>query len=302
MLPRNLGLKFLSLLLAIALWLYVLFTEQSPRQVAVQVVARGLGPVTALKGDLPVALVTIQGRGETGDENRITAEVDLSPQAGGSRWLPVKVRVPPQFSVLTVRPEKILVQVEPRVKRAIRLEWKLVGTPPAGLILGQPVAEPAVVQLEGPRSQVARVRHAVITLDRSLPSGDLPQVCLVQALDNAGAEVNGVRVIPALANVRVPTRQLASSQAVPVALQTNGSPAPGYQVISVSVNPAVVSLSGDKKQLEQLKQVSTEPLSLAGANRSLTAELDLLPPPGTSLLGTTRVKVHLEIKRMKAER
>jgi YbbR domain-containing protein len=54
-------------------------------------------------------------------------------------------------------------------------------------------------------------------------------------------------------------------------------------VSAVSVDPAVVTVFGPPSALEQLDEVATAPISIAGASQTVTADGELVLPDGTRL-------------------
>jgi YbbR domain-containing protein len=105
----------------------------------------------------------------------------------------------------------------------------------------------------------------------------------LRPLDADGQIFNGVTVQPETVRVRVPIRSVVGLRRVAVLVNTGGLPAPGYVVSSVSSDPPLVNLTGSSGPLDEVNQIETEPVDISGATRTITREVALLPPPGTSL-------------------
>jgi YbbR domain-containing protein len=75
-----------------------------------------------------------------------------------------------------------------------------------------------------------------------------------------------------------------------------GSPALGYTIAESTVSPDVVEVTGPARLLEELKQVTTEPIDLRGAAETLQRSvlLERLDPALTFVPDVVRVQVTLE--------
>jgi YbbR domain-containing protein len=74
-----------------------------------------------------------------------------------------------------------------------------------------------------------------------------------------------------------------------------GTPAAGFEIASVTVDPLVVSVEGDPATLIALTRIDTMPVSVTGATSDVTASVGLILPPGIELLGVDRVTVTVRL-------
>jgi YbbR domain-containing protein len=81
---------------------------------------------------------------------------------------------------------------------------------------------------------------------------------------------------------------------VPVNPNVTGTQAVGYDVVSVSVDPAVVTLQLDANQTAAVQAADTAPISISGATQNVEADVGLALPPGILPLGTTTT-VHVTV-------
>jgi hypothetical protein len=88
-----------------------------------------------------------------------------------------------------------------------------------------------------------------------------------------------------------------ATRTVPVKYVPFGTPADGYFVKKVSLNPAWVKITGLKSELAKVREVATEPVDITGIQQNQTIEIALLPPPNFSLsdLATNHVSVNLQV-------
>lgn len=92
------------------------------------------------------------------------------------------------------------------------------------------------------------------------------------------------------------------SKSVPVSPVVSGTPATGYEVESVTIEPVVVSVQGDSDAMTGLAKVDTLPVSVSGASTSLTREVALALPEGVEALSDDTVKVTVNVRTAKASR
>ena len=79
---------------------------------------------------------------------------------------------------------------------------------------------------------------------------------------------------------------------MPVTPVIRGSPAAGYYVTSIDVNPLVVSVSGEADALAALNgSASTQPISIAGATGDVSVKVALNLPAGVEAPDVTTVTV-----------
>ena len=101
---------------------------------------------------------------------------------------------------------------------------------------------------DDPRRQLARRRRsrqvvARVPIDASALNIDR-EVDLV-AVDSNGNQVPDVEIEPQRARVRIAVARELANRTLPVVPAVVGEPAPGYRIASVTVEPLVVTVSGE---------------------------------------------------------
>ncbi len=229
------------------------------------------------------------------------ASVDLStatPQAG-TAFATVQVHVQavdPRVQILDFDPQVIQVQLDPLVTKSVPVAVD-TGDVPAGLHPQSPVLSTQSVNVSGPDS-VVRLATAALARVVIQPSGlDVDQAVSLVAVDALGNVLSPVRIDPGTVRVQI---RVGSQQTrtVPVQPSLTGTPNAAYQVASVTVNPVAVTVAGDSTSLGQLVQLTTASLDLNGATADVTRQVNLVLPPGISVIGspTVSVAVHLVVR------
>ena len=203
------------------------------------------------------------------DSSSFRATVDLSaadPKSGGES-LPVKVvSIDPRIQVLEYEPSRINVQLDEVVTRTVPVRVES-GVVPPGLDVRDPVPSVETATVAGPASVVRRVAAAAARL-RIDPSGlDVDRDVELLPVDDLGEVVTPVDVTPATVRVRIAVFTDRQSKSVPVSPILTGTPARGYEIAAVTVDPPIVSVEGDADQLATLGRIETAPISIAGGRR-----------------------------------
>jgi len=95
----------------------------------------------------------------------------------------------------------------------------------------------------------------------------------------------------------------SGSKVVPVVPSVDGSPAPGYEVDQVTVDPTEVEVVGPESALRDLKQATTEPIELDGITVSVRETVTVGIPNSSARLRVPRsAKVFVAISPVRTER
>jgi YbbR domain-containing protein len=168
------------------------------------------------------------------------------------------------------------------------------GVVPPGLLIAQPVADPATAEVRGAEPDVSRV-VAVEARAQVEPSGlDVDRDAELIPVDSQRQEVLGVNVSPATARVSIDVFTDTDSRTLLVNPNLTGTPALDFDIASVVVTPRVVTVSGDAQQLAALAAIDTQPISVAGRRENLQTTIALQLPEGvTSLVPEVQVTITL---------
>ena len=226
------------------------------------------------------------------------ATIDLTNVKPDGEPVNVPVRVTaldPDITIIDVTPRTIQVVLESSSSKAVPVRVER-GPAPEGIDVGETTYEPQTVTVRGASSAVARVVAAevVVALD---PQGfDVDREVEAHPIDANGDPVTGIDVEPATVHVQIPLFTDKESRTLPVNPVIAGSPAPGFRIAGISVNPATVTVEGDAEQLTTLVQVDTAPVSVAGATADVTQTVALAPPNGISTTSAGSVTVEVTIE------
>jgi YbbR domain-containing protein len=163
----HLGLKTLSVGIAILLWLFVSGDETVERGLRVPLEFQQFPSGIEMMGEAP-SLVDVRVRGGTSTLSRlgpgdIVAQLDLKAARVGRRLYqitPEQVRVPFGVQVIQVTPPTIVLAFEISATRQVPVVPELEGEPAPGFVVGETTVDPLTVDVVGPQSAIARVGQA----------------------------------------------------------------------------------------------------------------------------------------------
>jgi YbbR domain-containing protein len=238
------------------------------------------------------------------DSSSFRAMVDLGgvDPKGGPLSLTVRVTaVDPRVQVLDYQPRRIVVTLDRVSHKTVPIR-AVLGTLPAGLTVGDPILDQKQAVVTGPESQLGKVTEAQarVTID---PSGiDINRMIDLIAVDSAGNPVLPIDVTPASVTVRVPVFTDRRTRTVPVSPVIIGTPAAGFEVASVTVDPIIVQVEGDANDLAGLDRADTVAVSVTGLSADLTTSVALQLPSGVQALGPGTVSVTVRLRALTGTR
>jgi YbbR domain-containing protein len=131
---------------------------------------------------------------------------------------------------------------------------------------------------------------------------DINQVIDLKPVDANGDTLDGIDVEPAQARVRVPVFSDRRSKTLPVTPNVVGTPAAGFEVAAIVVDPPAISVEGDANDLAGLDKADTLPISVAGASSQVDQVVGFALPDGVQALGTATVHVTVQLRAITGTR
>ena len=165
---RNLGLKFLSTLVAALLWLVVAGERVVERVMRAPVEFQNLPAGLELVGS-PPDTVEVRLRGSSGALSRMAggdmaAVIDLATARPGRRLFHItqsQVSVPYGIDIVQVGPSTLTMEFELSAIRQVKVEPDIDGRPAAGYEVTQVTSDPETVEVAGPESALKRLQSAI---------------------------------------------------------------------------------------------------------------------------------------------
>ena len=285
---RNWHLKLSAVLLATVLYTGLVFSGSfTNSSVQVRVEQLNVSRDVFVLGAEP-GVVDVSYRVSNEDAGGVTAadfvvEVDLSaydldrapePQDLPLEWRSLKDGV----EILSVEPETIRVEADRVEVRSVPVEVDS-GSIPDGLEIDDPVLSTDTVEVRGPAAVVSQVDRAVAFVD--IPASGInvnePVPLILVGIDDQPVGTGQLEVDPEVVSVQIEVRAVETETTVAVRPNIQGTPAPGFALEAIRVEPAYVTIVGLPEVLAEIASVTTDPISIDGlsANQSFEVELRL---------------------------
>jgi len=297
---RN-SIKFLSVFLAIILWIYV-SNEQNPttdKEINVSLENSGLAQNYLITGGMPES-VRVRVHGNKSQLANIApgdfrALVIIPEGETGEVTAPVQVSAPPGLRVVQVYPNEVSVTIDSLVEKVLPVAVNLRGKPQQGYTAQAPQCQPATVIARGPSKAVSELSQATAVVDVQSATQDI-ELTLTVSTGNLS-----VSLTPSMVRVVVPITGAALPKTVSVQPQLTGTPATGFAVARVVADPVVVQISGPAEATGAVTEVKTEPVDIRGIDKTFVKEVALLPVTGIANIYPSRVKVQVEVNKIETQ-
>jgi YbbR domain-containing protein len=227
----------------------------------------------------------------------------LESQVGGVVSVPIQVTTPDtRIRVLGYEPRFAIFQLDRLVSQPdipVKVQY---GTVPDGLTLGTTTIDPPSVTVSGAASIVAKVDAVRADVTIQSTGIDVDEDVKLIPVDKLGNALSPLDVTPGTARVKIQVVPTGKTRTLPVFPDIVGSPAAGFEIGSVTIDPQVALVAGDADALAKLVRVDTSPILMNGvtANESVTVPLAL--PPGIVEVGDQPVTVTIEVNQVTATR
>lgn len=300
---RNWPLKLGAILLATVLY-SGLVLGQNARTWTGELPVDAIRPpagATLLSDLFPVTVIRYRAPLDVGvlSPDSFRATVDLSrvearPGGPPTRVPVTVVALDQRVQVVDFEPHELEVRLDPVALRQLPVTVTL-GSVPEGLNVGPPQTEPSSVSIRGASSRVEAVSGVVarVTIDASALNIDR-EIDLI-AVDANGNQVLNLVIDPQRARVRIAVARQLANRTLPVVPQLIGEPAPGYRITSITVEPLIITISGEEATVTRLETAPTEPIDVSGRTTDLEAMVGFALPDDVSVSGTDQVRVVLTI-------
>lgn len=303
-LRKNLGLKIFSLILAITLWSYVKYTSTpqaimtSEAQFKVPLEVENLAEKLVALEAPPDVTVTARGGPNTLSRVRpghFRAYINLSNKKAGLYNVPVKVTTPPDVEKIRVEPDTVTIRIDPLEKRLMSVKVKTRGTAASGFILGKMTSEPNSVMVIGAQSKISGVHEVRAVCNIEGANEDLVQRVLVEAVDSNGKVVDHLKLQPEYVRATVQIKNEIANATVPIVPNIEGSPAPGYKIEKITLNPPTATIQYRHEIDTPPTSLKTEKIEISGIKASVAKDIGIVLPREVSLVEPESVGVHVKI-------
>ncbi len=314
---NNIGIKILSVLAAIIIWILVANVDDymvTKTITGVQVSTLNedsiteLDKVYELDGDGEVTII-VKGQRSIVEEltaQDFTATVDLSQL---SLTNAVQVIVEPvkesYKSALTITcPNNMIsVTLEDRMEQQIAVTIQVEGEPKDGYAVGTKSTSPNMVTISGAESIVKRVKTVQVSVDVSGASDDVSVVAKLTYLNEDGDKLSSKKINANVDSVDA-TVEIVRTKEVPVSVETVGTVASGYSLVDVKYQPTTIMIAGKDDALSGIDELEIHDVRITGISEDeeITVNVsDYLPDGVTVADDTEQIAIQIMVEPVVTE-
>lgn len=320
---RNWGLKLVSFLFAVVLWVIVtnINDPSTPWRVSdVPVTIRNMELITergqiceVLDGTDRIDSVVIYAPRSIIDslsDSNVVAIADVKDLTSLDT-IPIKLstnKYNDKLDSIKGSIDTVRLNIENKQIRSFPLKASVTGEVGDGFMVGDVSTEQNLLRVSGPESVVSRITKAQAEVDVSGFTGNIGTDTDIRLYDANGIEVSSPNLERSMTKVRVNV-EILEKKTVPVSYIASGTPADGYRVTGeIESTRNSVVIAGRSKVVQGVNAISIPEgvIDVTGAREDVTALIDIKEflPEGTVLAeeeftGMVNVTVHVgqEIRR-----
>lgn len=311
-LMSNWGLKLISIVFAMILWLVVVNVDD---------------PVTTKKfKDIPVKILNEELLSEAGEVYEVldnSDKVTITVKAKRSVVEALRVedfratadfaeRIAENSIPITVSPNKyaseivdiylqnntVKINVEKKAHKEIPVEIEQTGKTAEGYAVGKVEVSPETVSIAGPYSVISKVSKVVVPLDVKGASEDLMLVQKGKFCDDRRNVIKDSRIEGDIDSITVSVHML-HTKSVDLNLSTEGEPAADYRCQDIQYTPTTITIAGEQQDLEQINtlQIPSYELNIEGATQNIEKEIDVTQylPENLIICNEEERKIHVTL-------
>jgi len=294
---KNMAAKILALIMAVIIWMYVMNEQNPPLEVSFSIPLEIQNLTTPYMVAEAPETVRVKVRGlrkvvafvSSAD---IKAYLDLRGVSEGRQTVKVHVVIPPNLELAEVNPDQTMVRIDTTAARQIPVEIHYSGAVVAGAMVGQALAAPVQVAVQGPKSLVDTVDRVVATVDLNTKNADFTTEAALKALSRDGKLVEGVSFNPSKVAIAVTMSKVSNKKTVEIKPQTYGDLGSGFVLKRIAAEPETVEVQGPSQELEKIDAIYTVPINLSGLTKDSNPEVKLQLKEGITA-SQTAVVVHI---------
>lgn len=271
-LTNNLGLKLLSILFSIVLWLVVVNvanpdgtkTFSVPVNIVNKDVIEEMGKVPDIVGDTDIAVFYITGprsyvEDMDADDFNVTADLSQVDLTKEDEKKLVRIEVTPKKyeKYITVHQKTVNMQVtlEELAEKNFVISPVTKGSPADGCAIGEVEVTPNLLAVSGPESIVSRISKVTATINVSGISSDVTDNVVPVLYDEDGNVISSDLLETNQATVNIKAKILGT-KSLTIKCDVTGEPADGYEYTGLEYAPQTIMVKGEAEILNTLNVIN----------------------------------------------
>ncbi len=294
-LANNPGLKLLSVLFSVVLWMMVVNVADPeatksfsiPVEILNKDVITKMGKVPNVVADSDVAIFYISGprsyvENMSSDDFVVTADlsqVDLS-QDGDAKLVPIEITAKKNERRIEINRKTVNMQIslEDRSEQKFIISAETTGTPAEGSAIGSVEVTPNLLKISGPASIVSRINRVAASINVDGISNDVSDNVMPVLYDENGLVITSdlLEINQTVVTIRA---NILSTKNIPIRCQISGTPAAGYKYRGLEYAPDTVLVKGEAAVLNGINAINipADVINIEGASSDVEVSIEIMP-------------------------
>ncbi len=310
----HMGLKILSLVLAVLIWMLIMNVDDYTMTKTIRDIPvmeqngdtiEKLGKVYSVTSGTTVDIV-VKGPRSVVDPLTLNDFVATANLAELSVTNTVQISVAAKETSVNGKIEITYVNntmnlsIEDKVMKEMPVKTVLNGNVAEGYAPGACTVTPNIIRISGPESVVNRITEVRAVQDVSGMHDSFQETVSLVCMDAYGDSVVDKSLEM---DVDTVTMDLAihPTKNVPVKLTVSGSPASGYSLVDLNYNPQSVAIAGEESVLEKVNAIYVQDVDVSGLSEKKELNLKLTDylPEGTYLAdeGNDQLAISMDFEK-----
>lgn len=267
---NNLGLKLVSIFLAVVIWFTVVMISNPKDSVTFSGIPVNLVNTELLEGEDKLYEIL-----DNTDRVRVTVEAprkminqlrssDIIAEADVSRLTEVNtiaincsvLNSAIEISSITSNPDVVRLNVEEKASKWVNVKRNTVGEVAEGYMVYGSTSDQTRMEISGPESVISQIDHAGLEMDVTGATENVSGNVEIRFYNSEGNLINDTDVIKNADNMHMEVTVLATKE-VPIEVVTTGVPAEGYLTTgAVECEPSTVVLAGTASALADISKIT----------------------------------------------
>ncbi|MCM1288810.1 MAG: CdaR family protein [Clostridium sp.] len=285
---NNIGLKIISIVLAIVFWFAVMNVSDYSMTIRIENI-----PVQQLNGEVLEELdqvydvasgdtvdIIVKGRrsvvSKLGKEDFV-ATADLSTMSITNT---VQIFVTPKSNSLADEisisyvDNTMKLNLEDKVVTQFPIKVKQEGETAGGYAVGEIEVKPNIVNVEGPKSAVDKITEVRATVSVSGVSTSCERETTIVLYDAYGEPIHNDKLSVSQASVKL-NISVYPVKSVAVNVSTIGTAGTGYDVAQVVYQPQTIQIAGPQEKIDRIASVQINDLSVSGLTENFETTINV---------------------------
>lgn len=286
----NWGLKLISVLFAVFLWLIVVnvddpVTTKKFKNIPVDILSEQLiadaGEIYEVLEQSDRVTVTVKAKRSLVEALSVSdfkATADFAERISENS-IPIQVQVmknPSDIVDIYLNNNTVKIAVEEKAEKEVPVELVLSGKTADGYAVGSTSVEPKKITIEGPASEILKVSKITVPVDVNGASEDIDVIAAGTLCAENGSKVEKGRIEGNISEIHVKVH-LLHTKSIDLNITTQGEPAADYRCQDIQYKPTTITIAGEEDALDGIStlEIPSQELDIEGATETIVREIDV---------------------------